>query len=373
MSDQNNTDDLIQNLANRASDAPVEEDDSPAEDIDAFLADLESGGDAPDSAPPSAAPSEPDPFADAFAELGDMGELDDDPELAAKLAALAPPSAPAKPKPAPPKPAPEPEPLPPTPEDTAPARAPEPEPEEVSEAPGNKKKDRKKKDRKKDLVKVVETQRSPGFVITMGVLKWSAIMTPVILAIWVVGAFLSSWLETGWLVLALAALPMLIVPLIPKIGLKRGRWWHWAVPLSLLGLVGLIAPWPATAGQNLSHYGHWPSSAIAQAADFQADSAFVRSHAFVAELIGEQIIAIAPPEKPLTDRELLARALGTETELVTWATARREEAKKTADTADKKDAPREDADRKEEVKEPEATPDKEAAEVKPEEEAKQEP
>lgn len=335
MSDQNHTDDLLHSLASRASDQPVEKDESPAEDIDAFLADLEGGAaEAPASVPPPAA-KEPDPFADAFASLGgDMGDLDDDPELAARLAALAPPAPKAKPKPKPePKPEPKSEPLPPTPEAKAPAV---PEEESEQEAPpedkkakkAKKKKDKKdKKDKKaKDLVKVVETQRSAGFKIAMGTLKWSAIFTPVIIAIWLAGAFLSAWLETGWLIFALAALPMLIVPLIPKIGLKRGKWWHWAVPFSLLTLTGLIAPWPATAGRQMSHYGHWPSSAVGQLADFQADGAFVRSHAFLTEVIGEQVIALAPPEEPLTEKQLLARALGTETELVTWATAQRKAA-----------------------------------------------
>ena len=102
MSDVNETDELLHSLQARASaspNVPSEEDTSPAEDIDAFLADLE-GGDASSTgasstgaadSPPRAA--EPDPFADAFASLEEAPSDEvplDEAALAARLAALAP-------------------------------------------------------------------------------------------------------------------------------------------------------------------------------------------------------------------------------------------------------------------------------------------
>ena len=178
--------------------------------------------------------------------------------------------------------------------------------------------------------KVVETARSPGFYGALGALKWSAILAPVILLCWLLGAFLSAWVETGWLVALLAIAPALLLPWVLKVASKRGRWWHWALPLSLLGCVALIAPWPSVAGERAAHYGHWPSSAVSQLTSSEPDNALVRAHARLGELVGALIAgleqdAVAPDQAPP-----LARALGTDQELLAWAEARRAAAAQTA-------------------------------------------
>ena len=353
MSDVNETDELLHSLQARASaspNVPSEEDTSPAEDIDAFLADLESGDASSIDASPAAAGSppraaEPDPFADAFASLAEAPTSDevplDEAALAARLAALAPkpqletkrakrpalkrlkpviepPASAALPLEIPEEPA-------------APLVVASP-PAEVDVAPKPERAERPKKDLPAVAArpKVVETARSPGFYGALGALKWSAILAPVILLCWLLGAFLSAWVETGWLVALLAIAPALLLPWLFKVASKRGRWWHWALPLSLLGCVALIAPWPSVAGERAAHYGHWPSSAVSQLTSSEPDNALVRAHARLGELVGASIAgfeqnAAAPDQAPP-----LARALGTDQELLAWAEARRAAAAQTA-------------------------------------------
>lgn len=335
------TDSLLKNLQERSAsqNAPVEEDNSPAEDIDAFLADLEGGShDAPASSPPAPAAA-PDPFADAFAELEDVHGDDVEQELAAKYAAQDTTRAPRTATP-------EPE----LPEARQPAQPSEQERAEVEEESMDSrksasKKERKKKKKKKQdkpLVHVVETQRSRGFLLAMALVKWSLILTPVITAVWLAGALLGSFLSTGWMILLATLLPAILLPLGLKLLLKRGRWWYFAVPLSLLFVAALLFLAPLASGKAAAYYGHWPSSAVSQLADAQPDNAIVRSHAFVTESIGEQLFRLDPAANTVqtaSDKQapILARALGTETELVTWAESQRAAAQK-APAPQEKDA-----------------------------------
>lgn len=350
MSNQNDTDDLLQSLQDRSNsnDAPVEEDNSPAEDIDAFLAGLEdSASDSPPT-PAASKPSEPDPFADAFGELESLHGDAVEQELAMKYAA----AEPIKEEP----------PVKVTEVEAAPlAKTPEQDAPPVKEEKAEKKADKKAKKKKPEgKIKVVETERSKGFLFTMGLLKWSTIMMPVLLASWLVGAFVGEYLATGWAILLIALLPLLLVPLILKMVLKRGRWWYFALPLSLLTLGALVGLSPGGAGTAMSYYGHWPVSTVSQLAGMEPDNAFVRSNAYVSEFVGTQVRgldATAPQNK-----DLLARALGTDTELVTWADTQRKEA--AAKSAEEKAAPaateetkKEEAPAADEAKAKENTPE----------------
>lgn len=368
------TDALLKNLQERSAsqNTPVEEDTSPAEDIDAFLADLEGGDETPaaSAATPPPAAAEPDPFADAFAALEDVHGEDVEQELAAKYAVQT--SDPLSVKTVDASPAS------PSPRPVAPPSTPAVETIDAQEQDKNEevkpveekaaKKDKKKKKKDKPLVPVVETQRSRGFLLAMALIKWSLILTPVITAIWLAGALLANMLSTGWMILLATLLPAILLPLVLKLLLRRGRWWHFALPLSLLFLGGVLFLIPQASGKASAYYGHWPSSTVSQLAEVQPDNAVVRSHAFVTEALGEQLLILDPaaqttPAATDSKEPLLARALGTDTELVTWAESQRQAALE----AIAKEAPPEKTDEAKESEPAETTSPKAPAEEKEQE------
>jgi len=378
------TDDLLASLNQRASsganaDAASQEEEEGGEDIEAFLADLESGDDAGADKAGGEQKQEPDPFADAFAELEEIHGDDVDAEFEAKYAAL---EAEADDEPAPEpapkaKKTPEPEPHKPTPEAKAPAKESEPEPakeeEEASDAKADKK-GKKKKKKKDGEIAVVQSQQSKKVTFAIGAMKWSLLLFPVMLSWWLIGAFLGQWLETGWLIAIAATVVAFILPLILKLAIRRGKWAYYAALLGVLAVVGLVAPWPDTAGKRLSHYGHWPVSAVAQLAGWQPDHAAVKMTAWGAEVIGHQVEKIAPGQAAAAGteggeasegKETLARALGTEKELVAHAEAQRVEAAKEKEKAGES---AEDGEKASEDKADKADKKEEAKEEKPAEE-----
>jgi hypothetical protein len=361
------TDDLLASLNQRASsntDSASQEEEEGGEDIEAFLADLETGDEAGAVKPGGEQKEEPDPFADAFAELESIHGDDVDAEFEAKYAALeAEADEEETPAPKPTKREPEPEPHKPPPEAKAPAKESAPEEEEEEEQADAKadKKGKKKKKKKDGEIAVVQSQQSKKVTFAIGAMKWSLLLLPVMLSWWLIGAFLGEWLETGWLIAIAATVGAFILPLILKLAIRRGKWAYYAAALGVLTVAALVAPWPDTAGKRLAHYGHWPVTTVAQLAGWQPDHAAVKMTAWGAEVIGQQVEKIAPAKaatettEGAEEKETLARALGTEKELVSFAEAQRVEAAKEKEKAAEEKPARDDGEKaseeKEEVKE----------------------
>ena len=329
LDEQQATDALLSSLNARADaaparDTPQQEEEEGGEDIEAFLAELEDG--AAQRAGSDVPAAEPDPFADAFAELDELHGDEVEQELAAKYEAPEPvaPPAPREATPAPTLPQPgeleEPE------EQESAAQA---APEEAD--PAGKKKKKKKK------VAVVESQQAPSIGIVLGTLKWTFLLLPVMLLWWVVGAFLGTWISTGWIIALIATSIAFVLPLVLWLVTKRGRWVYWASALGVVALMGILAPFPGAAGEKIAHYGHWPATTVAQLAGWEADHMVPAIGAFGGQFLGEQLqqlAGVAPEVQEVKEGEedlkttlMAPRALGLETNLKEFARAQREAAK----------------------------------------------
>ena len=146
-------------------------------------------------------------------------------------------------------------------------------------------------------VQVVERGESAGLKTFVRIAKWSAIVVPILLAIWLLGAFLSSWVSASWLVAAVAAALVLLLPLAARLASKRGKYGWWAAGLSALLVAALVAPIPASAGRALERYGHWPATVIADLAGWSPDHVVVRAGAAVGSFVGQLIHPTIPTEK----------------------------------------------------------------------------
>lgn len=155
-------------------------------------------------------------------------------------------------------------------------------------------------------VQVVERGESKRFGAFVRVAKWSVIVVPTLVAIWLLGAFLSSWVSASWLVAAVATALVLLLPLAARLASKRGKYGWWAAGLSALIVAALVAPMPASAGRALERYGHWPATVVADLAGWSADHVAVRASAAVGSFVGQLI-----HPTPTTQKEV-ARKLGTE-------------------------------------------------------------
>lgn len=289
------------------ADAIAQED---AEDIDAFLADLE-GGAEQGAASASAPAAADDPFAAAFAELE---ALSDDEPAPAPAVAIAPQP---QPKPAPqPKEAAPPEPKA---EIAPPKDAAKPKDEPAPQASKDEAQGKKVRSAP-DSVPVVEKVRSPGFRFAMWALKSAIFFTPVLLLWWIVGAYTSTIVTQGWLVAILATLVAFVVPMLPRFGLGKGRYAWWAFGIGVLGLAALVAPMPSRTGRALMVYGHWPTSTVAQLAGWRADHLAVRGTASAAALIGRQVQALGVPSGA-DALEPEPKILGTGQTLAQWGAA----------------------------------------------------
>lgn len=312
---------------NQRADAIAQEE---AEDIDAFLADLESD----DSDTPAQAqqPAADDPFAAAFADL--ESEHGDDVALP-------------EPTPEPPKA------KAPTPEQKTPKQEtkPEPEPEPKPEPKADEKKTNKRRGNKKDDVAVVEKVRSPGFKFFMGTVKFSIFFIPAMLCWWLIGAYSARFFETGWITAILATLVAFILPAIARFGLGRGKYGWWALGIAVVIVGALVGGLPRQSGESLAKYGHWPVSTVAQLAKWKADATTVTLTAKAAEMIGQPIQSMREPVKtPAT-----ALAMGTDETLEAFAKKQQPvESTKPADkkTEDKK-AEETKVNKTEDVKKPE--------------------
>lgn len=311
---------------NQRADAIAQEE---AEDIDAFLANLESSDS--DTPAQSQQPAADDPFAAAFADL--ESEHGDDVSL--------------------PEPTPKPTPKPtrakaPTPEQKA-AQKPEPQSKQEDQpaAKTEDKKSGKRRGHKKDDVAVVEKVRSPGFKFFMGTVKFSIFFIPTMLCWWLIGSYSARFFETGWITAILATLVAFILPAIARFGLGRGKYGWWSLGLAVVVVGALVGGLPRQSGESLAKYGHWPVSTVAQLAKWKADATTVTLTAKAAEMIGQPIQSMrAPVETPAT-----ALALGTDETLEAFAKKQQPEP---SDKKDKDKKPQESKDNKtEDVKKPE--------------------
>ncbi len=271
------------------------------EDIDAFLAELEQGAAAKAASAAPAPKAAPDPFADAFASLeGEHGAAVER-ELATRAPAPVPKAPVSK---AQVKPAPE-----------AEVAVVHMETPVAAEPPESSKKDKKSK-KAKDDVRAVETVRSPGFRFAVSAAKAALWLTPTLLWVWLVGAYLSGWFTAGWLVSVLALTLALVVPAALRLSTKRGRYAWWLGGLSLVGVVALAGAMPLRSGEALASYGHWPMSTVGQLAGWPADHGVVTAPARASRWMGHKLERVKHPQHQPTSKPL---ALGTERSLTVFA------------------------------------------------------
>jgi hypothetical protein len=296
---------LLNSLNARAAGAaPPAAEDGPDEDLEAYLASLESD-DAPAAEPAQAAakPAQPDPFADAFSQL----------EAEHGHAVVAPPPREIK--------------------------APEAKtPDKPAEAPQAKKPaPDKKTEAAKPRVRAVEKVRSRQFILATSALKLALLLAPALLTWWIAGALLSRWVGTGWIIAVVATLVAFVPGIALKLGTHKGRALWWTCGVGVLSSAAALVGLPQHTGQALIRYGHWPASTIAQLAQWDADHLVVRGHASASVLAGEQILKIradqaAPAAAPDAAKPaaLVPLALGTEQELKAFADEARKKAAEAA-------------------------------------------
>jgi hypothetical protein len=313
---------LLQSLNARASSgAAAPADDAPDEDLEAYLASLE-GDDAPAAAPAKAAA--PDPFADAFSQL--------EAEHGHAIVAPPPRTVEAPKKPAAPAPEAKKE-VKKEAEKTA-----EKPPEKTPEKAADKKVEPDKKAAKKPTVHAVETVRSRKFTFAVGALKLTLLLAPALVAWWIAGALLSRWVGQGWIIAIVATLAAFVPAIGLKLGTGKGRVLWWAAGLGLIASGGLIGGLPQLTGDSLIRYGHWPSSTVAQLAEWDADHFAPRYHGAASAWVGEQIKTIKPDKPPVADPAAPAAAAAPTT-LVPSALGTEQDLKSFADEARKKAAP----------------------------------
>ncbi|TXD36498.1 hypothetical protein FRC98_11705 [Lujinxingia vulgaris] len=158
-----------------------------------------------------------------------------------------------------------------------------------------------------------EGGRSFGQRAARGVGRVALWYGPAMIFWWVLGAFLAAWISAGWLIAAVVTMFVFGIPAILKKLVQRGAYRHWVLGISILGVAGLVAPMPNLAGETLSHYGYWPSAAVAEVSGQPVDSGLVRAHAGVSEFVGGLLTS--------GEVEWQARRLGTDLPLGTSAPA----------------------------------------------------
>ncbi|MBA2664849.1 MAG: hypothetical protein H0U74_21350 [Bradymonadaceae bacterium] len=114
------------------------------------------------------------------------------------------------------------------------------------------------------------------------VLKWTAIVVPVLTLWWVVGLYLAQWISAGWLVAAVATSFVFGLPALLRHFARRGHYVYWLSGAALALTVGLVAPMPNTAGQTMAEYGHWPASALG----LSGDHFLVEANAALGQFVG---------------------------------------------------------------------------------------
>ena len=155
---------------------------------------------------------------------------------------------------------------------------------------------------------VVEGERTAGFKLFMGIIRWSFVFVPVLLFWWVLGTAMGGALSSGLAIAAVTTAVAFVLPLVVRMLVKRGAWAWWALGLAALGLGAILGLRPAEAARDIAHYGHWPTTAIAQAAGWAPDHFAVVAQGSGAEFLGHQLEAAVAPGTKTTATSL---ALGT--------------------------------------------------------------
>ncbi len=167
----------------------------------------------------------------------------------------------------------------------------------VETAPSSKKSKKKSKKSKKKSKKTEATPEgdeaaegadkpSVGARLAKATAKFLVLALPVVALVWVLGAFLASWISAGWLIAIVAVVFALAVPAVASRVLKKGKFAWWAAGCGLLLTVALIAPMPHKAGQALARYGHWPASTVSELAGWKVDNGLVQLNSGLAGVIG---------------------------------------------------------------------------------------
>ena len=171
-------------------------------------------------------------------------------------------------------------------------------------------KDRKKKARREKKAGESEDQqggegeRSRGAEVAIKAAVVAAWSVPAVIFWWLLGTYLGTWISAAWLIGLVGAGFVFGTPLVLKKAVKRGEYRYWMLGLSLVATVALIAPMPNVAGSQMSHYGHWPASVVAEITGASADSGLVRAQASATGWLGS---LVATAEEPNWE----ARQLGT--------------------------------------------------------------
>ncbi len=131
--------------------------------------------------------------------------------------------------------------------------------------------------------------------VLLAVVKNVLWFTPAVLLWWVLGFYLGQWVSAGWLIALMSALVVLTIPYMLRRVVRRGTYRPWALGFSLVAIVALVAPMPNVAGDQMSHYGHWPASAVAELTGAPADAAGVTTAASATGWLAAQISTTGEP------------------------------------------------------------------------------
>src|SRR5690554_2902866 len=119
--------------------------------------------------------------------------------------------------------------------------------------------------------------------------KVALMSLPMVIFVWILGAFLAHVISAGWLIALLAILVGVGIPLLAATISKRGKATWWAAGLGVLLTVLLVAPMPKTVGSALTHYGYWPTAVVGEIAKWEVDNSLNGIGAAVAGAFGSAL------------------------------------------------------------------------------------
>lgn len=119
--------------------------------------------------------------------------------------------------------------------------------------------------------------------------KVALLASPMVIFVWVLGAFMAHVISAGWLIALLAVLVGVGLPLLAASLSKRGKATWWAAGLGVLLTVALVAPMPKSVGATLTHYGYWPTAVVGEIAKWEVDNSLNNIGAAVAGAFGSAL------------------------------------------------------------------------------------
>lgn len=172
-----------------------------------------------------------------------------------------------------------------------------PEDVDLGEEKKKRKKDKgkSKKAAREDEAEGAKEDRSRGTKVAIKAGKVALWAIPAVVLWWVLGVYLAQWVSAGWLIAVVSAMAVVGVPMGLRRVVRRGRYRHWLLGTSVVATVALVAPMPNVAGEQMSHYGHWPSSVVAEVTGADADIGLVTRHAAAAGWLGTTIATVEQP------------------------------------------------------------------------------